>query len=728
MRHAAAPSLPRGWAEHVDGEPIGPNRGSCGTAAFLGEPVVVADIATDPRWELYRDAALSHGLRACWSVPILSADRTVLGTFAFYYTKPREPTPRLLEIALHASRLATIAIQRYRHRIELDQEAERRMKQLSDRLQMATRGANIGVWSYDIRRDRTEWDDVMYALHGVRRENYVPTYADWRTRVHAEDIKRVEAALQGALRGTPFHRVEFRIVWPDGTLRYVEATAALQRGPDGQPAQFVGTNWDVTEAKLAAQALRRAKEEAEAATHAKSLFLANMSHEIRTPLNAILGYAQLLCREPSLDRNQRRYVEIIHSSGGHLFTLINDILEMSKIEAGRATLVRRAFDLRALLDDVELMFRGLASAKGLSLSFDSEAGLARAVEGDAGKVRQVLVNLLSNAIKFTSSGYVAVRARSHRTEDAHLAVSITVEDSGPGVATEDLERIFNMFDQSGTSTTSSGTGLGLAISRNYARLMGGDVTVESPRGRGSAFTFSFTARAAMTADVLPGDGALPVFLEARGPAPKVLVVDDVVTNRELMRDLLSRIGFDVRVAANGREALEAHDVWQPDLMLMDLRMPEMDGFEATRRLRAAHSRAVIVAISASGTVDTDRQALDAGADAFLRKPYRETELLAKIGEMLDVRYVYAEPLPESGPASVGAADGRRLSELLSALPRALVDQLRDTALEARAGRLLSLVEQVRQHSAEAALAIAGMAENYRYDLLLSALGQGGGAP
>ena len=342
VRHVAAPSLPEGWARLVDGEPIGPNRGSCGTAAYAKEPVVVTDIATDPRWELYRDAALAFGFRACWSTPILDNAGDVLGTFAFYYSEPRAPTARLLELAAHGARLATVAIQSFRRKAALIgsvRDVTDQREELSERLRMATRAARIGVWCWDVRAERIEWDEQMYVLYGRVPDGQALSYDAWTGALHPDDRTRVEAALQAAVRGDQPFDTEFRVLWPDGTLRHVKVNAVVQIDEDGKPLRVVGTNWDITSAKAAEEDLRSAKEAAEAATRAKSVFIAGMSHEMRTPMNAILGYAQLLQSGASLDDEQRRTVEVIRSSGQRLLMLVNGVIDSAAANTDRPSTV-----------------------------------------------------------------------------------------------------------------------------------------------------------------------------------------------------------------------------------------------------------------------------------------------------------------------------------------------------------------------------------------------------
>ena len=469
--------------------------------------------------------------------------------------------------------------------------------------------------------------------------------------------------------------------------------------------------------------LRAAKDAAESANRAKSVFLANMSHEIRTPMNAILGYAQLLGRAHNLGDDQKQKIDIIHSSGNHLLTLINDILEMSKIEAGRATLTIEPFDLHALLNEVEWMFRELTEKKGLGLTFEQDPELPLALAGDAGKIRQVVINLLSNAVKFTSRGRIAVRASSRLAgPDRHL-VSIAVEDTGAGIEPRNLARIFDAFDQADSKVRSGGTGLGLAISRNFARLMHGDLVVDSTVGKGSLFEFTFEADAAAS-EAVPGRAVhrVPTGLAPGQPEWKVLVVDDVATNRDLLDELLSSLGFATRIASSGEDAIVMHDEWHPDLVLMDLRMPGMGGLEAVRLLRERGSKAVIFSVTASGLAETEGEARQAGVDAFVRKPYREGELLATIGEHLGVRYVHDSSAPAPLVRADRKIDGRStLSRRLSGLPPELIDQLREAALEGRAKRLESLADEVGRHSEDASAEIRSLARDFQYDALMAAL-------
>ncbi|KQW49781.1 MULTISPECIES: response regulator [unclassified Roseateles] len=386
------------------------------------------------------------------------------------------------------------------------------------------------------------------------------------------------------------------------------------------------------------QAERAARHAAEAANRAKSEFLAGMSHELRTPLNAVLGYAQLLTMEGGLSARQARGLDTIHQSGQHLLALINDILDLARIEAGHTDLNPEPVDLRGLLQTVVNLMRVKADEKRLAFVFDAAADLPAAVLADERRLRQVLLNLLGNAIKFTDTGMVTLRASATARGPAQVLMQLDVEDTGVGMRPEDMARIFKPFEQVGdVQRRSGGTGLGLAITRALVNDMGGQVQVSSEFGRGTRFSVELPLPVAPPLQAAPQKA--PGLARYLGPRRRVLVVDDVAANRALLCDFLGDAGFEVAQAADGSELLTAARRFRPDLILMDSVMPSVGGVEATRRLRAnAEFAAVpVIAVSATATAEHRAACLQAGVNVFLTKPVSLEALQVHIAEQLGMR-------------------------------------------------------------------------------------------
>ncbi len=501
-----------------------------------------------------------------------------------------------------------------------------------------------------------------------------------------------------------------------GGLYFVGNATAL-RDSSGAIVGAIETVRDVTDRKLLEDDLRRAKEDAEAASRAKSAFLANMSHEIRTPMNAILGFAQILRDSPALAPELRDHVDVISRSGEHLLSLINDILEMSKIEAGQARRNLDTLDLHALIRDVQLMFDLRARSKGLGFEVERAPDLPRFVVTDESKVRQILINLLGNAIKFTDAGDVVLRAA--RGDDDRVVLS--VEDTGPGIDDDERGELFTPFGQTRAGLAArGGTGLGLAISREFARLLGGDLKVESRPAAGSTFTAEVVAPAAPPPEgAVAADERRVVAVRWGGGRPRVLVVDDQDTNRDLLRAMLSPLGFDVDEAGNGQEALAAFDRQRHDLVLMDLVMPVMDGYEAMRRLRAGDpARATpIIAVTASAFEEDRQKVLDAGADDYLRKPIRRDDLLEVLRDRLGLELVFA------ADASVSAVPDGDDTSVLARLAVPLRERLRSAALGADLAGLNAIAGELEVADPEAAAALRRLTAAYEYEGIARACGE-----
>jgi len=469
--------------------------------------------------------------------------------------------------------------------------------------------------------------------------------------------------------------------------------------------------------------LKEAKEAAESANQSKSIFLANMSHELRSPLTAILGFARVMTRSSTFPKEHLENAGIIIRSGEHLLTLINQVLDLSKIEAGRTTLNENSFDLHSLLDDTEDMFRMRAEDRHLQLTFERTPDVPQYVKTDEVKLRQVLINLLNNAVKFTTEGGIVVRVRGEITEESlltsHFSLHFEVEDTGPGIAPDELDRLFEAFAQTKTGRQSQeGTGLGLAISRKFVHLMGGDMTVKSEPGRGSVFSFSIRAEKAESADVrmIQTDRHV-IALEPGQPRYRILIVDDNAINRQLLVKLLNPFGFEIREAENGRKAVETWEQWEPHLIWMDMRMPVMNGYEATGKIKETvkGQATVVIALTASAFEEEKSLVMSAGCDDFLRKPYKEAVIFEAMEKHLGIRFIREEDAPEPKHKPT---DEKLVSDAVKALPRQLLTELEQASVRGDTMAVESLIGQIRPLDAPLADFLKTLADNFDYDQIL----------
>jgi signal transduction histidine kinase/CheY-like chemotaxis protein len=486
----------------------------------------------------------------------------------------------------------------------------------------------------------------------------------------------------------------------------------------------------IGELRQSERRLEDAAAEARAANRAKSTFLSTMSHEIRTPMNAILGYAQLMLRDPGLGEDARTNLKIIGRSGEHLLGLINEVLDMAKIEAGRMDLNPVTFNLSSLVDDLAAMFRLRAEAKGLRFEMLVDGESAPCIVADEGKLRQALINLLGNAIKFTARGGIKLHVTLDHVASGHVAsdhgsgnrlwLSALVEDSGSGITDEEKGILFEPFSQIRRGLHSQeGTGLGLAISRKYARLMGGDITVTSSPGAGSIFRLEIPLeRGDPGVAVRRRVSRRVVGIRAGPEVPRILVVDDHPEGREWLMKLLGSIGFSIRGADNGEAAIRNWEEWNPHLILMDVHMPVMDGLEATRRIKASSwgKETVIIALTASALHDDRLTVSQSGVDDFVMKPCHEDELLDKIRASLKIAYDYEETDETDGEPVAGVA---ALSvERLGPVPRELLEELRNATSSGNKRLLDELILKAPETSAKA---LQALADGYEYDALTQLL-------
>src|SRR6476646_10038534 len=456
----------------------------------------------------------------------------------------------------------------------------------------------------------TDVNKQMEALTGCTRDELIGApFKDYFT-----NPERAEAGIKLVLGEGKVTDYELTARARDGKETVVSYNATTFHDRDRKLQGVFAAARDVTERKRYEQSLQQAN-------RAKSVFLANMSHEIRTPMNAILGFSQLMLRDQDLTPQQCQYLGTINRSGEHLLALINDVLEMSKIEAGRTTLNTSTFDLTELLKDLEMMFRVRTNEKKLSFSVEMIGNVPRYIVSDINKLRQVFINILGNAVKFTEQGGIGVRVRTDRECATGPLLRVEIEDTGPGLSPEDQEKLFRHFEQTKTGQqTGTGTGLGLAISREFVCLMGGTITVHSQVGKGSIFEIQLPLKEGEAQAIQAKDNSLHVLrLQPNQPPCRVLIADDIEDNRQLLAQLLGPVGFEIRLATNGAEAVHEFEQWRPHLILMDFRMPVMDGHEAIRRIRAMPDgkKPRIIAVTASAMDENRQELLEIGADDFI---------------------------------------------------------------------------------------------------------------
>jgi len=694
-----------------------------------------------PKWQIAIDTAIASGQSYTLEYRILRPESTITadncpsqiseGGFIRYiesrgeaivneqgeltklFTTLMDITPRkLAEIALAESE------EKYRHLVETSQDI---------------------IWSCDAEGHLTFVNQAVKQIYGYDPEEMLGcSFGDF---LAPAQIDRNRELQQRLLTGDDVFQYESIVLGKDGRQIDVNTKAIARLDAAGNITGTTGTASDITERKQAEIALQKAKEEADRANRAKSEFLSNMSHELRTPLNAILGFSQLLTRDTALGADQQQYLGIISRSGEHLLVLINNILQMSKIEVGLVTVNNSTFDLHKMLKNTEEMLKLQAEKKGLQLIVDATPDLPQYVESDESKLRQALINVIGNAIKFTAEGGVNLRIKYELLSNKNYGqiplvdnccLLFEVEDTGAGISPAEMHNLFKPFAQTESGRKAQeGTGLGLPISKQFVELMGGKMTVTSSVGCGSIFKFDIRVSLPSAVEIQVAQTARRVVgIEPGQPEYRILAVDDRLESRLLLVRMLSSLGFAVQDAENGLQAVEIWLSWEPHLIWMDMRMPVMDGYEATKRIKAhlKGQATVIIALTASAFDEERSVILSAGCDDFVAKPFREQVILEKMAKYLGVRYVYDREasLSSDAVASSDAAATNRTAplpftlnaSLFGSMPAEWVDELYAAADAVDNEEIFRLLLSIPPVDAGFRSAIADLANNFRCDRII----------
>lgn len=586
--------------------------------------------------------SLSYWMPWRMAPAVFAAIAALLVVIGYVYSDvPIETTALALNVGLETAVLGIMALLVMRYRA-----STRSLEDREQRLRALISTAVDGVMIIDATGTVQDYNPACERLFGYRADEVIgqnvkmlmpPHYSE----EHDHYLRRYRTTGLKRIIGIG-REVEGRR--KDGSVFPMELSVG--EAFTGSKQVFVGIIRDITVRKTDEQSLRIAKDQAESANRAKSLFLANMSHEIRTPMNAVLGYTQLLATDPDLPERYRHPLQAISTAGNHLISLIDDILDLSKIEEGAMELHLRDFDVGDLVEDVSRIFRMRCEQKGLAWRLDTRLGEC-AVRGDDRKLRQVLINLLGNAVKFTDQGQISLRV-----EQKDRRYAFGVEDTGPGISAKARASIFEPFQQAEEGKTKGGTGLGLSITKRQLTLMGGSLELNSTPGEGSFFSFELELSPAESAITTSPEKCRCAVRLANSQRVHALVVDDVEGNRDVLRGLLEQAGVEVRTAHDGAQALQRIAEQRPDIVFMDVRMPVMDGLEALRRLRERwpDEHIVCVAITASGLLRQRSYYTDAGFDDFIGKPFLFETISTCMATHLGIDFEY-EPVVETAPAA-----------------------------------------------------------------------------
>jgi PAS domain S-box-containing protein len=554
-----------------------------------------------------------------------SADRLTVWEEQYRYNHP-ETGERWLEGRATPERMVdgSIIWNGYIYDITERKQQELKLAETTAQFQLTMEATDTGLWAWDLLTNAVNWSPEAYSMLGYEPDEFAVTLEKFQALMHPDDLQNMMSDVMSSIEQDDGFNVQFRLRHAEGHWLWIQGRGKVTGRDDaGKPVFMMGTHADISEIKQVEQALAEARAAADTASRAKSDFLANMSHEIRTPMSSIIGLSQISVDEQDLTTLHDR-LRKIHHSGRLLLGIINDILDFSKIEAGKLSIDPQPFFLTGLVDNLNSLFADMASRKNLQLSMRIDEGVGDAFVGDELRLRQVLTNLIGNAIKFTEHGSIQLVVSTHQSSVDRQSLKFSVLDTGIGITQEQQQKLFNAFSQADNSVTRKhgGSGLGLVISQRLVEVMGGSgIELESQPEQGSVFSFILPLRACEASEqemlLHKKSATLDKIHTLQG---RVLLVEDNQINQEVARSLLEKLGLEVTVAQQGDEALDLVEQSDFNLILMDIQMPVMDGYEATRQLRVRGCELPIIALTAAAMAEDQARALAAGMNSHLSKP------------------------------------------------------------------------------------------------------------
>lgn len=616
--------------------------GLSGWALQQAKPLRIGDVTSDSHYvESY------PGIHSGLYVPLKSGNRA-MGVISIESETPNAFSEADEQFIVTLANQAAIAFENARmyreislHAEELEQRVRERTAEIENtrqRLELAVKTAGLGIWEIDLQSREELWDDRIFVLHGLSTEKDHPSRETWSKTVHPQDLPQLKEQMEQTLKHNKPYNPEHRIVLPGVGIRHIKTTAVVIHDAQGKPARILGADQDITLHKQAEEALLQANAEMQRSLRMKTEFLATMSHELRTPLNSILGISESLEEQiaGALNEKQLKYVRIINESGRHLLELINDILDLSKIEAEKLELIIETVSVEKLCTSSLRIIKELAQKKSLNVSFHMDEK-AKYISGDERRLKQILVNLLSNAVKFTPPGK-EIGLEVKIIEDAH-EISFAVWDQGIGISEEDKKYLFKPFVQlkSGLAREYTGSGLGLALVAQMVRLHGGHITLKSKLNVGSRFTVFLPWNRPNTGQLSALNTATPKeSVPDVSDGAKILIVEDTEVVAQLISEYLRHKGYRTYIANDGREGILKAKREHPQIILMDVMMPEMNGMEATKQLRAdpAMNDVIIIGLTALAMPSDREQCIAAGMNDHLGKPVQMQELIKIIEHYL----------------------------------------------------------------------------------------------